>query len=170
MLTKNFVSAYKAAIYNEKVPVTNKKGGQAVVYSGAIAGNILRLPNTLDANLNDYAEINIQVGVMVIGDDDTPATAYDYDLKHTLTSGFDVISQTSTIYTNRLDSSFGTITRVIKNTSSDLITVKEIGYLVSGSIDHNNSPIILLAREVLTTPVTIQPGEKYSFTLDLCVD
>ena len=54
-------------------------------------------------------------------------------------------------------------TRIIRNDSSEPITIKEIGLFVT-----TNPECVLLAREVIE-PVTLQPGEKHSFTMDLCV-
>lgn len=99
--------------------------------------------------------------VLVTGS--TPPKSTDTALE-ALTEDYEVVTQTKDIPYS-FSSSIVTITRVIKNTGSTSLTISEIG-LYAYQV---NFGTLMLAREVID-PVTIQPGKKHSFTMDLCVE
>lgn len=101
---------------------------------------------------------------MVFGEGNTPVESSDISVESPITDGFTVISQTSNI-PYIYSSTAMTVTRIIQNTSSAPITISEVGLYGANS----STETIMLAREVIE-PVTLQPGEKHSFTMDICVE
>ena len=101
---------------------------------------------------------------MVFGEGSTPVKSSDISIESPITDGFTVISQTSNI-PYIYSSTVMTVTRIIQNTGSAPITISEVGLYGANS----QTTAIMLAHEVIE-PVTLQPGEKHSFTMDLCVE
>lgn len=101
---------------------------------------------------------------IVLGTGTTPATAADIKLEN-VTEDYEVITQTKDVPL-KFSSSMMNITRVIRNTGNAPLTISEVGLYASYASAFTGA--IMLAREVIE-PVTLQPGEKHSFTMDLCV-
>ena len=102
---------------------------------------------------------------LVLGTGTTPATAADIKLENVAEDN-EVITQTKDVPL-KFSSSIMTITRVIRNTGNAPLTISEVGLYASYASAFTGA--IMLAREVIE-PVTLQPGEKHSFTMDLCVE
>ena len=102
---------------------------------------------------------------LVLGTGTTPATAADIKLEN-VTEDYEIITQTKDIPL-AFSSSIMTITRVIRNTGNAPLTISEVGLYASYA--NALTGAMMLAREVIE-PVTLQPGEKHSFTMDLCVE
>lgn len=102
---------------------------------------------------------------LVLGTGTTPATAADIKLEN-VAEDYEVITQTKDVPL-KFSSSIMTITRVIRNTGNAPLTISEVGLYASYASAFTGA--IMLAREVIE-PVTLQPGEKHSFTMDLCVE
>lgn len=101
-----------------------------------------------------------------VGDNGTPA-ASNFRLLGILSNNyFDVLSQT-TSYEPDFTGVYAIITRVLRNKTTKPVTIREIGLYVKGDV---NNTTFMIAREVLDEPVTMQPGEKHSFTLSLGID
>lgn len=126
---------------------------------------------------NTYTE-STDWWVLAIGSGSTSPTKSDYKLENWIpTSKVKFISSRVTQNKNYLDYDeppefiFNYAT-TYKNVSSDPVTVSEIGLVVgtpnwsspTGS-EQNKKVKILLARNVLDNPITIQPGELYTFTM-----
>lgn len=164
MLTNNFaglVSLNCQGTSNEfAVCKTTDNTNAKVSYSylKAIMPNSLLLKNTPSDNHS--------LGVyLVLGTGTTPATAADIKLEN-VTEDYEVVTQTKDVPLT-FSSTIMTITRVIRNTGNASLTISEVGLYANYL---NNLPgAIMLAREVIE-PVTLQPGEKHSFTMDLCVE
>ena len=161
MLTNNYASLLSLSV--------GKKSGDLPVCKD-INGSIVRsskewLNNILQNSLNIIKGNGIpQCGHwMVFGGGSTPVKSSDISVKSPIIDGFTVISQTSNI-PYIYSSTIMTVTRIIQNTGSTPITISEVGLYG----DNMSSASIMLAREVIE-PVTLQPGEKHSFTMDLCV-
>lgn len=106
------------------------------------------------------------IGVyLVLGTGTTPATAADVKLEN-VTEDYEIVTQTKDIPL-KFSSSMINITRVIRNTGNAPLTISEVGLYASYASAFTGA--IMLAREVIE-PVTLQPGEKHSFTMDLCVE
>lgn len=106
---------------------------------------------------------------IVIGAGDTPVTKEDYDLADASIMANDKMkSMTQNATYSKV--SGAAITCQWLNNSSDPITIKEIGLsFKTGGGAYNKSGNILVARKVLTTPLTVQPGETYAFTYNIKV-
>ena len=102
---------------------------------------------------------------LVLGTGTTPATAADIKLEN-VTEDYEVVTQTKDVPL-KFSSSIITITRVIRNTGNAPLTISEVGLYASYANAFTGA--MMLAREVIE-PVTLQPGEKHSFTMDLCVE
>ena len=116
--------------------------------------------------LKDKPSNNQSYGVyLVLGTGTTPATAADIKLEK-VTEDYEIITQTKDIPL-AFSSTIMTITRVIRNTGNTPLIISEVG--LYASYLNNFTGAMMLAREVIE-PVTLQPGEKHSFTMDLCVE
>lgn len=102
---------------------------------------------------------------LVLGTGTTPATAADVKLEN-VTEDYEIVTQTKDI-PRKFSSSMINITRVIRNTGNAPLTISEVGLYASYANAFTGA--MMLAREVIE-PVTLQPGEKHSFTMDLCVE
>ncbi len=173
MLNNNFVMIYKALLgygdaKNYKYPVTDISGTSQVI-SCDVAARMAALPNSLAMTLAE-ARSQSSACVLALGGGTKEATTKDYAMEELITDGIEVISQTSAIYTTRLDSSYGTVTRQVKNISGEAITIREIGLMACGGAYDWDASTCLIAREVLPEPFVLEPGKKHSFTLNLCID
>lgn len=121
---------------------------------------------------------NLDWWVLAIGSGSTSPTKSDHKLENWIpTSKMKFVSSRVTQNKNYLDFDeppefiFNYAT-TYKNVSSDPVTVSEIGLVVgtfnwstpTGS-EYNKIVKFLLARNVLDNPITIQPGELYTFTM-----
>lgn len=102
---------------------------------------------------------------LVLGTGTTLATAADIKLEN-VTEDYEIVTQTKDIPL-KFSSSIITITRVIRNTGNAPLTISEVGLYASYANAFTGA--MMLAREVIE-PVILQPGEKHSFTMDLCVE
>lgn len=102
---------------------------------------------------------------LVLGTGTTPATVADIKLEN-VTEDYEIVTQTKAIPL-KFSSSMINITRVIQNTGNAPLTISEVGLYASYANAFTGAT--MLAREVIE-PVTLQPGEKHSFTMDLCVE
>lgn len=101
---------------------------------------------------------------LVLGTGTTPATVADIKLEN-VTEDYEIVTQTKAIPL-KFSSSMINITRVIQNTGNAPLTISEVGLYASYANAFTGA--MMLAREVIE-PVTLQPGEKHSFTMDICV-
>jgi hypothetical protein len=102
---------------------------------------------------------------LVLGTGTTPATVADIKLEN-VTEDYEIVTQTKAIPL-KFSSSMINITRVIQNTGNAPLTISEVGLYASYASAFTGA--MMLAREVIE-PITLQPGEKHSFTMDLCVE
>ena len=162
MLTNNYASLLSLAIgtKSDNLPVCKDTNGSTVSPNKTWLATILQYSLTTITG-----EGKTQRGHwMVFGEGNTPIKSSDVSIESPITDGFTVISQTSNI-PYIYSSTVMTVTRIIQNTGSAPITISEVGlYGANGQ-----TTAMLLAREVIE-PVTLQPGEKHSFTMDLCVE
>lgn len=97
---------------------------------------------------------------IVLGTGNTAAQASDYKMESEITTN---LGCTAVGYTVSDDCKRYTVTKTFQNTSEEGLIVKEIGFLV-GIYGGN----VLVAREVLAEPMTIEAGKVFnvSFTFD----
>lgn len=117
---------------------------------------------TSDLQYKDYSNMtDDNVGIyLLIGSGTTPATSNDYKLDN-VESNYTIITQNHTVFTNTYGNQILVINRIIQNTSSSAITINELG--ICGWK-------IMIAREVLAEPVTLQPGEKHTFSMTISLE
>ena len=106
---------------------------------------------------------------VIVGGGDTPPTSDDYDMADTSilgTTKLRSLKQGATF--SLLNSAF--ITTQWRNDSSAPIIVKEVGlaYKINNNA-YDKSVNVLVSRKVLNNPVTIQPGETYTFAYNIKV-
>lgn len=162
MINKNFMSGLKHSLFysNGNYAKFKHPNGEefswGLNFSGQFAGN--NLTNT------DYsAEMS---GVMLLlGTGDTASTIDDYKLDNIWTD-YTVITQVCSNMNTTYDNNAFLISRSIQNTSSESVTVKEQAICLNQKYDGN----IMIAREVLPEPVTLQPGEKHTFTMTISLE
>ena len=104
---------------------------------------------------------------VIAGAGDTAVTEEDYDMADVSILANDKlrpIQQTATY----IHANGAVITTSYRNDSAAPITVKEIGLAYKNSNQtYSKAANILVARKILDSPVTIQPGETYVFTYNL---
>lgn len=96
-----------------------------------------------------------------VGTGTTPVTATDYKLEAEITSGVNrTISTTN-------DVAAGVMRRhmTITNSSTDFITITEIGITVMCNSGYSTTARVLVYREVLEEPIVLAAGESFTFTL-----
>lgn len=118
-------------------------------------------------------------GMIILGSGDTPPTKDDYKLDSWIPTtdlrienyGIDLPISDKNENTTPPDR-IGTFLNTFRNVTLENITVKEIGLLIPyAGYWPNGAPMvinkILLVRDVLENPVTIKPGELYTFSLTI---
>lgn len=128
-------------------------------------GDELPLSGSYTQSLEYYG---ISTTFLGIGLDDTPETDDDYRLGNQ-TTDLTLLSDGTDfpgIRTVRYDEPLHiiTATRTYRNDTSDPITIKEVGLFSKPK--NVASEYIMLARQVIT-PVTINPGESYTFQMSI---
>lgn len=106
---------------------------------------------------------------VMVGAGDTPLSADAYDMVDTSIIASDKLRSLRQGATYTMVSGT-TITTQWRNESASPITVKEVGlaYKYAGG-SYDKTINILLSHKVLDTPVTIQPGETYTFAYNIKV-
>ena len=158
MVTKNFISIVQAGLQRMGARIKQiDESMKSITFADSFYGGDKDKLNT------DYSSGSYGC-CLLIGAGATPPTIDDYKLE-SLISNYTVLAQTHTTFSDYCASAF-IITRTIQNPSSaEPLTIKEVG-LFGGS----GTQLYMIAREVLDEPVVLQPGEKHSFTMDLCVE
>lgn len=98
-----------------------------------------------------------QSASIFLGSDNTPETGESYKLKNKITSGLNV-ALTRSVVDNDDGSHSSVVVATCTNTSSDPITIGEIGLGKYFRV-YNAADDFLFDRTPLGTPLTIQPGE-----------
>lgn len=171
MVTQNFINFSKALLFSyadnslAAVPITDTSNNTKYV-----CPTKSRYPGAITVG---YTTSSTGTGIM-FGTGTTPATLTDYKLESQITSGISAAySGNASVDSdgNLHKSAFYTIT----NTSSDDITISEIGYAerLSGSSTIGDSGIsstsisCLFDRTLLTNPITIPAGEAGVIKYDI---
>lgn len=99
-----------------------------------------------------------------IGSGTTKETAGDYKMEQEITTGFSIVPQ----YVANTDNYSLKRCAIITNTSGSEMTIKEIGITVfAGAVKQGNTNVsqVLIYREVLSTPVSLEAGESAKFII-----
>lgn len=103
-----------------------------------------------------YPESNWDGIYLLIGSGNSEESINSYKLDSVI-SNYTCISQMHTLDTE-FNNNLLTVVRTIQNTSTEEFTIKEVGLFAAN---------YMVARELLETPVTIQPGEKYTLSMTI---
>lgn len=116
----------------------------------SITASIAKLSNGTNVFRLNYTDNNTTTGV-ILGDGDTPPTLTDYCLSGNMITDFTATTAiTSAINNGKLEI---IATYNITNTGGSAFTIKEIANTFA---PYSNR--IMLSRELLATPLTIEPG------------
>lgn len=155
MITKNLISLMSSIFSNTSLFKIKDLQGSDQSWANREYYNMF----TSDLQYKDYSNMaGDNLGIyLLLGTGATAATSDDYKLDN-IESNYTVITQNHTIFTNIYGNQILVINRVIQNTSDSAITINELGLC---------GWKIMIAREVLSEPVTLQPGEKHTFTMTI---
>ena len=154
MITYNFMSGIRG-LFNANTSMRRASDGAYDSVTVGSSSNFFKYDT--DAG-KDYTFSNM-AHRLLFGTGDTPESLEDYKLAE-LTTDYTVLSSTKTL-SGEYGKEVVIYTRVIQAGESGL-TVKEQGLVVGYSGGN-----YLLARDVLPEPVTLQPGEKHTFTMTI---
>lgn len=172
MLTKNFNICLTnlingvSGILNPVVLLPISTTGSRVVFNGNPVHPGINTFKTF-INLSDDGSTNhknLAIGVSIlVGSGMTDPTENDYTLENVISLTH--ISGSASTSAN----SFLTVSRTLKNDSTETVTINEVGLFYNFLEDSNDTArtVTLFAREVLTSPITMKPGESYTFTFML---
>ena len=127
--------------------------------------------NQLTRELQDchYGGTNSSGFHVIVGGGDTAPTSDDYDMADTSILGTNQLRSIKQGATFTMLNS-AVVTTQWRNDSSSPIVVKEVGLACKISpATYDKSVNILVSRKVLDNPVTIQPGETYTFAYNIKV-
>ena len=155
MITKNLISLMSSIFSSESGFKLKNLQGSELTWANRQFYNMF----TSDLQYKDYSNMtDDNLGIyLLLGTGAATATSDDYKLD-SIESNYTVIAQNHTVFTNTYGNQILVINRIIQNTSSSAITINELGLC---------GWQIMIAREVLDEPVTLQPGEKHTFTMTI---
>lgn len=157
MITKNFMACIIAKTDTSLNVSARKVNGEYVTQS---YGNISNFLGFASNNGLDYSAG--QSMRLLFGSGDSSASIDDYKLESLITD-YSVLAHSKTSI-GTYDTLCTVFSRTIQANSN--ITIKEYAIV---SVD-NSGNALLLAREVLPEPVTLQPGEKHTFTMTISLE
>lgn len=171
MLTNNFRTLLAGTLCN--VTPTNYKNSltDAITEIAPTMGGYVQF-NSLFSYFNNYSNFinysyteNREGVVIYTGGGNTLPTESDYKLENPYTD-VQMISLTgstynSTLYTVEL---YKTYTATLENKASVNRTISEVGLLIGLPSTSNDKVKLLMAREILDTPITLEPGATKTFT------
>lgn len=159
MINKNFMACIIAKI-DASLNVSAKKIDGEYITQGY--GNIGNFLGFASGNGLDYSAGAGQSMRLLFGSGDSSASIDDYKLESLITD-YSVLAHSKTSI-GAYDTLCTVLSRTIQANTS--ITIKEYGIVsVSSSGD-----ALLLAHEVLPEPVTLQSGEKHTFTMTISLE
>lgn len=174
MLTKNFNTYLSNAIngniaYSDGVKPISTAGNPIYLSGNSIIYDIKLLNKFADISTDGSGgPITNATGIYILaGSGTTDPTKNDYTLENVvpLTHMNGSVTASST--------SFLTVSRTLKNDSTEPVTISEVGLFCNIARDANAGAraVTLFAREVLTSsfalPITMNPEEAYTFTFAL---
>ena len=131
--------------------------------------NVATAQTSLPSVVNNYPNYYCH---LVIGSGTTPVTGADYRLESEITT----VSSLSVDRSFNMSKGEMTVTKTMRNTSSEEITINEVGIIAmtthftsyttstSSSSGMTNGPYLAF-REVLATPIVVPAGESFTISL-----
>lgn len=170
MLTNNFRLILSGTIHNS-IPTGYRNSlkdaltGEVPTF-GSIQFNTLFLVfNNYNGYINRSYSANYEGVLIYTGSGTTEPTAEDYTLESPY-SDVQMISCTG----SGAETTAGTVppyktyTTTLENKSEENRTISEVGLLIGFSSSTSSKVKLLMAREVLSSPVTLEPGDTVTFT------
>lgn len=173
----------KSNVYTPMYPMVNTSGSNIDYHSGIITTRDYNAYTYYYSNRRPFSTTDISVRTsysgsvgyinVVVGSGTTPVSPDDYALESLIST---VSMQSGTAIVNYIvDTDAKSITAknnikvAVKNTSSESITISELGILhtVYTGSSTSNTASMLVYREVLDTPVTIAAGEFSTFQINI---
>ena len=144
-----------------------KPATQSYMDAPSIAGlntvcNICTSNNTYDSTSIPTSRFNFIGCEIYLGTGNVTPTIDDYKLSGELVTGLKSQGQNTTANNNSI-----TFSAIATNNTESPVTIKEIG--LGGYTTGTTACVILLTRDVLPTPVTLNTGDSktFSITIDL---
>lgn len=151
MITNNVIQMLKGSTVSNPSAKFKYYNGQIAYWANRDFSSFFNS----DLSNSDYSQ---DEGLsMLVGSGNSTPTNDQYMLDNIITS-YSVIAQNHTFFQADFDDRLVLVNRTIQNTSDSNIAITELGVFGSG---------IMIAREVLPEPVTLQPGEKHTFTMSI---
>ena len=150
MITINVLSALKASYSGIASIGKTFNGNSLTIYSDQ------RSHFRADYKYVAYPESNWDGIYLLIGSGNSEESINSYKLDSVI-SNYTCINQMHTLDTE-FNNNLLTVVRTIQNTSTEEFTIREVGLFAAN---------YMVARELLETPVTIQPGEKYTLSMTI---
>lgn len=151
MITTNVLSALKAS-YSGINSSGKDFNGNSLIIDMNQSSNF----RGADYKYVTYPEENWDGIYLLIGSGNSEESINSYRLDSVI-SNYMCISQMHTLDTE-FNNNLLTVVRTIQNTSTEEFTIKEVGLFAAN---------YMVARELLETPITIQPGEKYTLSMTI---
>ena len=151
MITTNVLCALKANYSGENSRGKTFNGDLSISIGMNQSANF-----RTDFKYVTYPESNWDGIYLLIGSGNSEESINSYKLDSVI-SNYTCISQMHTLDTE-FNNNLLTVVRTIQNTSTEEFTIKEVGLFAAN---------YMVARELLETPVTIQPGEKYTLSMTI---
>lgn len=166
MLLKNWSNVFKFVSQDDSISWTTVTGdvssGQQWKYDGNLVGLMRGVFPVSERFNNRYGYSSGGDCFLDVGFGDTPETINDYSLENP-----NYISNTLTFLNSQIiskgDREIYNMVALFRNDTGSNVTVKEIGYYATMANTSSPSYNALLSRKVLNNPITIAPGESYSF-------
>lgn len=169
MLTNNFRLILSGTIHNS-IPTGYRNSlkdaltGEAPTFSSSSQMSFLVF-NTYNGYINRSYSANYDGVCIYTGSGTTEPTAEDYnlespysDVQMTTCTGSSVDNSASTV------SRIKTYTATLENKAEENRTISEVGLMIGFPSSSSEKVKLLMAREVLDNPITLEPGDTVTFT------
>ena len=105
-----------------------------------------------------YGDTTYGYGIW-LGSGNTKPTKSDYTLEAPITAGLSITQPSNIVKTSKDGNYEYSSTFAIKNTTSQEITVGEIGLFLNLPISSTTANVVLMERQVFSEPLIVQPNE-----------
>lgn len=154
MFLKTFANSFKYQNLNENV--MEYYDGDVTSLPSANAGRTIWLTNAVSS----YDDRSNNGWYLRIGSSNAESSYESGSLVSPITT----LTEVSRSIVSNSGDIMKSITTVFQNNTNESVTVKEVGIGINLALSAGvHAMTSILARRVLTTPITINPGEVYSF-------
>lgn len=170
MVTNNFREFLSGTLHNVS-PVVYRNSlkdaltGEAPTFGSVQLNNVFLYLNNYTPYINASYNANLEGVCIYTGSGTTEPTAEDYTLESPY-SDVQMISCTG----SGAETTAGTVppyktyTTTLENKAEENRTISEVGLLIGFPSSTSSKVKLLMAREVLSSPVTLEPGDTVTFT------